>query len=228
MWALFAIGEQMIEIYCVLLSRFHYSMDVVMALVVTFLLYTNGAVAVFAKQWELRGWRLLVPQFLTTLFPSCQIFQSAHYPKVIHEDGVSTKEPSHDEWLSTEMWSTRGDIYVPFCCFPFCCLAGRQHIYSDNDMRSIGYMLSTIVDNPCKMDFEEMQGEWNLGEGVSGEDLSDMIKALGKKCGCGSHQKDDKPSDGVPPKYNTSSAYARELSGLQEPLVGSEAVAEAV
>merc|ERR1719401_1786366 len=48
------VSEQLLEIYVVTLDRFHYTMDVYMALVVTFLIYTNVVPARVAKKW----WRL--------------------------------------------------------------------------------------------------------------------------------------------------------------------------
>merc|ERR1711879_359055 len=35
------------------------------------------------------------------------------------------------------MGVSRADILVPPCCFPFCCLAGREHIYSDTQLRKL-------------------------------------------------------------------------------------------
>jgi len=56
MFALFVVmaitmGEQIVEVYFVLLNRFHYTMDVVMAILFTFLFFTNGAIAEFTKKW---------------------------------------------------------------------------------------------------------------------------------------------------------------------------------
>jgi len=152
--AVLAIGEQLVEIYFVLLSRFHYSMDVVVALVVTFLLYTNGAVAVFAKQWELRG-----PLYLIGRWPT------------VYQD----KKPlacTEDEWKQQEMWVTEGDIFVPFCCFPFCCLAGRQHIYSDKDLLAVGKQL---CDGQSGIDWTKLEKVLNLREGLSLRDVEDMM-----------------------------------------------------
>merc|ERR1712151_964420 len=46
-----AFLQQGIEIYFVLKSRFHYTADVVMAIFITYLVYTNSCVAVMAKRW---------------------------------------------------------------------------------------------------------------------------------------------------------------------------------
>lgn len=47
--------QQSVEIYLVLRSRFHYTADVTMALFVTHLLYTNGAIAMIAQWWLYPG-----------------------------------------------------------------------------------------------------------------------------------------------------------------------------
>jgi len=54
------IGEQMLEIYAVEKSHFHYTSDVLVALIMTFLFYTNGAIAVAAKLWSKRGINLFL------------------------------------------------------------------------------------------------------------------------------------------------------------------------
>eukprot|EP00927_Polykrikos_kofoidii_P041542 TRINITY_DN3541_c0_g1_i2.p1 TRINITY_DN3541_c0_g1~~TRINITY_DN3541_c0_g1_i2.p1 ORF type:complete len:438 (-),score=59.15 TRINITY_DN3541_c0_g1_i2:51-1364(-) len=43
--------QQVCEIYCILVSRTHYTMDVFLAVVMTFLVYTNGVISVTAKAW---------------------------------------------------------------------------------------------------------------------------------------------------------------------------------
>jgi len=46
-----AVIQQSVEIYFVLKSRFHYTSDVVMALFVTYLLWSNGSIAITAMWW---------------------------------------------------------------------------------------------------------------------------------------------------------------------------------
>lgn len=46
-----AVVQQSVEIYFVLKSRFHYTSDVVMALFVTYLLWSNGSIAITAMWW---------------------------------------------------------------------------------------------------------------------------------------------------------------------------------
>merc|ERR1740115_716470 len=45
------IAEQMIEIVLVLRNRFHYTMDVAMALLLSLLFFTNGTIGVVARKW---------------------------------------------------------------------------------------------------------------------------------------------------------------------------------
>merc|ERR1719261_1209281 len=49
------LGEQLMEIVLVIENRFHYTMDVAMALVLTLLFFTSGPVNIAAKRWE--NWR---------------------------------------------------------------------------------------------------------------------------------------------------------------------------
>merc|ERR1712217_990392 len=74
------LGEQCLEIYLVLLDRFHYTMDVLMAVLLALLWYTNSTLAIAAKTW----------------------YQYGNEPGTPLPDG--------------------GKVWVPFCCFPFCCL----------------------------------------------------------------------------------------------------------
>merc|ERR1711937_984568 len=46
--------EQVIEIYYVELGRVHYSMDIVVAVVITLLFYTNGPMTIVANRWSQR------------------------------------------------------------------------------------------------------------------------------------------------------------------------------
>eukprot|EP00927_Polykrikos_kofoidii_P021502 TRINITY_DN20313_c0_g1_i1.p1 TRINITY_DN20313_c0_g1~~TRINITY_DN20313_c0_g1_i1.p1 ORF type:complete len:528 (-),score=86.16 TRINITY_DN20313_c0_g1_i1:165-1748(-) len=55
LYIMFAVVQQTLEIVLILLKHFHYSMDVFVALLFTFLFYTNGAVAAASKWWELWG-----------------------------------------------------------------------------------------------------------------------------------------------------------------------------
>ncbi|CAE8639258.1 unnamed protein product [Polarella glacialis] len=51
----FFVIEQVIEIRLVLKNRFHYTVDIVMAIIMTLLWFTNGPVAVAAQRWATFG-----------------------------------------------------------------------------------------------------------------------------------------------------------------------------
>lgn len=112
------IAEQAIEIYVVLKTRFHYTMDIILALLLTFLFYTNGVIAIAAKRWvSVEGYQ-------------CGD-QSRKYAYHMRDDYPELFGPHAASLMS------RGDIYVPWCCIPCCCLAGREHIYSDSLLRDL-------------------------------------------------------------------------------------------
>jgi len=105
---LVAGGEQLVEAVMVLLNRFHYTMDVVMAIALTFLFYTNGAVATASKWWI----RKLQKQDSSSFDEDCYALLKVKF---------STLEAD-------------GEVIVPPCCLPFCCVASQQHIYGDDDI----------------------------------------------------------------------------------------------
>lgn len=53
--ALLVIGQQACEVYFVLKSRFHYSSDILMAIVVSYLIYTSAPMAALATKWQHQG-----------------------------------------------------------------------------------------------------------------------------------------------------------------------------
>jgi len=67
------VGEQVLEVYEVLKSRFHYSMDVLVAIVITFLVFTNSAVCIAAKSWVM--WR--APASVDTSDSVFRLFRSS-------------------------------------------------------------------------------------------------------------------------------------------------------
>merc|ERR1711953_1238466 len=76
----------------------------------------------------------------------------------------------YEQEVAIRMEVAGGDILVPVCCIPFCCLSGRQHILSD----------SQIIEMVSTMDIEErtvkdITKRLQIGEGV---DL-DMLDELG-------------------------------------------------
>jgi len=205
--SLVTIGQQAGEIYFVLLSRFHYTSDVFVALLLTFLFYTNGAVCVCAKQWAVRDVHFLTAGFgvLRASLPS-----PGNKAKISLEGGdkfgdVDVRQcccgpcgcmfsrgkpfehplvnPLHDVGMSEladsilrdadkiDRWVSRADIFVPWCCFPFCCLAGREHIYSDKGIESLSGDRS-----------DSTHGNLHMGEGISDSDTQALL-AWWRGCG---------------------------------------------
>jgi len=171
--SLVAIGEQATEIYFVLRSRFHYSSDVFVALIMVFLLYTNVQIAVVAKQWEVLGPLALIP---VAKFPKgLQTFFYKYFPESLLPDPVFL-EPDKRELCA---FISRGDAYVPWCCFPFCFSSGRAHIYNDAGVSTLYslYMRYKEKGNAQGPDNPELVKEMNLNEGI---DMSELCVMLGQ------------------------------------------------
>merc|ERR1712100_188405 len=47
--------DQLLEISAVLMNRFHYTMDIIMALLLVLLWYTNGPMSIFSQWWKKFG-----------------------------------------------------------------------------------------------------------------------------------------------------------------------------
>lgn len=110
LWAIgsIAVIQQAVEIYFILKNRFHYTIDVAMAVLMTFLVYSNGAVAASAKMWV--RWQ--------------EDERSAHF--------------ASDEYVILKVklseLESDGEVIIPPCCLPFCTCEGQEHIFSDEDM----------------------------------------------------------------------------------------------
>lgn len=171
--SVFAIGEQITEIYFVLKSHFHYTMDIIMALLVTFLFFTNGAIAIFSKQWELKGpgpFLSAIGLKLDCLPGPIKTFVQTHF--IMVESEAKVWDDWKKEWRTKGVWVSRGDIFTPPCCVPCCCFAGRAHMYDDDGIVEIA--LASRMDNSPTIDHHQndvdvkfLKGEMNLGEGVS-------------------------------------------------------------
>eukprot|EP00931_Biecheleriopsis_adriatica_P087712 TRINITY_DN62144_c0_g1_i1.p1 TRINITY_DN62144_c0_g1~~TRINITY_DN62144_c0_g1_i1.p1 ORF type:complete len:488 (+),score=50.50 TRINITY_DN62144_c0_g1_i1:46-1509(+) len=109
-----AFVQQGVEIYFVLKSRFHYTSDVVMAVIMTYLLYTNTTIA-FATSW----WVTPSKEHIHSL--QLEQEQATH-----HDTGVDNR------WV--EALRPPGMISLG-CCF--CCSWSQQWIYSRNELCSI-------------------------------------------------------------------------------------------
>jgi len=124
------VGEQILEVTLVLQNRFHYTMDVFMAILLTMLIYTNGTVSVFAKWWF--HWE-----------PGQEDKEDE-----LHEQRMSELPPEVTAWLEKNHhdWAlvpkaevrSEGDVWTPICCVPFCFFWGRTHLVSDKVFSRVG------------------------------------------------------------------------------------------
>eukprot|EP00415_Alexandrium_ostenfeldii_P001104 UN1104 len=132
--------QQTVEIVAVESSHFHYTSDVIMALVMTFLLYTNGAIAVASKMWSKHG------------FNQCRRGEKTSRDRGIVDAEVGNQQVAcagndaamedEEKFIKdhTPNWKhlvSDGDVFIPPCCIPCCCYAGREHIYDDHKIQEI-------------------------------------------------------------------------------------------
>jgi len=120
---LICVSEQLLEIVLMLMNRFHYTMDVFMAIVMTFLLFTNGSVCKFAKWWY--HWR-----------PDKEDRDAQNHGEMIDdipEEFLQWLREHSNIWALVPKQEIRseGDVWTPLCCVPFCCFWGRTHLISD-------------------------------------------------------------------------------------------------
>jgi hypothetical protein len=159
-----AIVEQAAEIYFVMISRFHYTVDLATALLLTFLLYSNSAIAIVCKQFEMRG----LYYFIGAWPPS----------KEIPKDDIKRLHA----WSTQDVWTSDGDVFIPWCCIPFCSISGRAHVYNDTGILQLMY--STYCDGPgmehnYHIDDEvvyhaaKLAQDMNLLEGVTRGEVAD-------------------------------------------------------
>jgi len=150
MFALFVVmaitmGEQIVEVYFVLLNRFHYTMDVVMAILLTFLFFSNSAIAEFTKKWVY----FLCPKpkaFEKWSKEKCE--QVAQVRKKLVDNGELPKDVV---FVQLKELRADADVMIPPCCNPCCCLywcegswgGTRHHSFDSTDL---GDMLFSLED----------------------------------------------------------------------------------
>jgi len=120
MWSMYAIciAEQCLEFALVIHNRFHYTLDVVMAIVMTLLVFTSSPVCIAAKWWASDK------QHAKPAKEAVKDFD--RFEKLAKE----AKEHGFILIPAEEMRS-EADIWLPVFCVPFCCLHGRHHLVSD-------------------------------------------------------------------------------------------------
>merc|ERR1719316_1372973 len=92
----------LLDIVMILMNRFHYSCDVVLAVWLVFLLYTNGALAIVTEWWASHLW----PPIEETKRQVCKMCKR----KRVEDDD-------------------QGEIMIPPCFLPFCTIAGRYYVH---------------------------------------------------------------------------------------------------
>lgn len=151
-----AIAEQAVEVYLTLVNRYHYSSDVVVAIFMTFLFYTSGPISVAAKWWvqkRCKDWRICCKAKVQQSGDGNEPFlKNSEVPKCVVMDRSGNTAES-DEYIAVNIDNLRsdGDIFLPPCCVPFCCLAGREHIFSDGEIMQMleqapGEKARTVMD----------------------------------------------------------------------------------
>mmetsp|Transcript_9310 Transcript_9310/g.17165 ORF Transcript_9310/g.17165 Transcript_9310/m.17165 type:complete len:408 (-) Transcript_9310:151-1374(-) len=103
---IFCIMQQCIEICLVLQNRFHYTSDVALAVLLTFLWYTSAPICIAAKWWAQLGKDPLPQAF----------------------------DPKDMVLIPAQV--LQADVWLPMFCLPFCCLMGSHHVISGRDVNS--------------------------------------------------------------------------------------------
>lgn len=200
---LVTVAQQGFEVYAVETSHFHYTSDVLMAFLVTLLLYSNGVICVAAETWtrcckEVSGQHLLSfvgygastsgaalrhPEFEQHLH-ELRWREDADVESVFGSQGQLSKQDI-DEWMRYAM-DSKADVFVPPCCFPFCCMSGRHHVYTDQDVERIlkqhALVSMRTEETPEKaallyhyMD-RQMREARSYKDGVTAQDVLDSLK----------------------------------------------------
>merc|ERR1712070_1348505 len=65
---------------------------------------------------------------------------SSEVPRCVVKDSKGEEDRMESEkYIAVNIDKLRsdGDVFLPPCCVPFCCLAGREHIFSDEEILNI-------------------------------------------------------------------------------------------
>merc|ERR1712032_1263905 len=85
------------------------------------------------------------------------------------KNNKESNENALEKWKTEDMWVSRGDIFIPPCCVPCCCFAGREHLYSDLNL--IDIYRTVNPDTELNKHLMHLRAELNLCEGVSMDDV---------------------------------------------------------
>ncbi|CAJ1374064.1 unnamed protein product [Effrenium voratum] len=100
------IAQQCLEITLVLRNRFHYTTDVVMAVLLTFLWYTSAPICIAAKWWAQLG-----------------------------NADPQPAEGQRESFVLIPRSALSGDVWLPSFCVPFCCINGKHHVISEHQLK---------------------------------------------------------------------------------------------
>lgn len=114
-----AVAQQAIEIYFVLRSHFHYTSDVVMAVFVTYLLYTNSTIAIFANWW-------VRPSHVSSMDMALVLLDRED------PDDPDEEDFRDNRWLFNGM-EAQGEVSLGCCC----CFGESHYLYSGTDVKKI-------------------------------------------------------------------------------------------
>lgn len=219
--ALFAIVEQAIEIYAVEKSHFHYTSDIIVSLLMTFLFYTNGVIAISAKRWagmhlnHARDFFQIEFKMFTDKITGDEWDIQEDIAESLEANGAVPNAPKVPKnWAALV---SGGDIFIPPCCLPFCCLAGREHIYSDGQIKHILENLE-LKETPDDQEYSlpgaerarlqaYLKAKMNFNEGVSMHNFAQAV--MGKKPPARTPQGNSQDSLTVPLVGDGSGSTAR-------------------
>jgi len=124
------------DVILILINRFHYTMDVVVALVLVLLFFSNPAIAVASEHWS--AWA------------NGEQSLSREWNGQSGDLDLPRDHPEADE-------RDRGSVLVPPCCLPLCCFAGRYHLHERPDLHE-GFLADLhALESSFGQELEDLQ-----------------------------------------------------------------------
>jgi len=122
-----AILQQGFEIYYVLKSRFHYTSDVVMAVLMTYIMYTNGVISVWVSRW-------VTPTIeqQKKICDRCEAVANLPNAKKKRNYGRTNR------WTSEDILHSKAQVNLGCCC----CSWSKQYIYDRSQLVLIMKMIN--------------------------------------------------------------------------------------
>jgi hypothetical protein len=172
------ITEQTVEIVLVLWNRFHYTLDVVLAIILTLLFFTNGSIAIVARNWYLFHRKDVdkaaylkkmnatpMPKSVRDWVKENQLLWMPHWKD--REFRIPIKGRSVEDKEEIEKWldlndvgvvqmPSAGETWTPLCCIPFCTLWGRYYLVStDHYVSGVHHQPGWDDSSDSDYEFEE-------------------------------------------------------------------------